>query len=504
MYLTLKLAKIIDKSYNLLYERSGNMKMKGIINLIKSIFFRIIISFIFILLSKTVKYRMMFSIIALFILSIDIIIDLIRKKNVKYLFPIICASIILCLESYIKEAYIIMLIAALEKRIVKKIDKEYKEEKNQGVVNVLILILIIIGFIINKSNILYIISIILITMNNIVYSLIKKIYKNKLIHKLNDNKIYLKEDIDLKKVSKIKNIVLNKSGTLTSGKLRIIKVLTDNQNELFYYLNNVEANSTHRFKDIIMKYRKSKINLNKIEKFKEYDNGVEAFIDGKLVVAGNKYFMKKNNIEYEKAIEQGTIIYVAVDGRHIGTLVISDSIKNKQKVAIQMIKKLKIKNIFIISGDNEKVVKAVAHEYKIRGRHSNATKEEQKFWLNYQKKKKIGIFATVSNEHQNIGNDQDIKIEINHRDGDIMQNDITINNDDLCNIPITISKVKTYILNLKIINLIILLEKIILLLLTINKKITILCFIPLDILGIIIAIVILERGKIYERLRNRK
>lgn len=212
--------------------------------------------------------------------------------------------------------------------------------------------------------------------------------RNNTIKKLFKERIIVENKDILSKVVKIKNYIFEKTKTLTVGDFRITEIETEDEEQLFYYLNYGEYFSNHPIKDAILKYKAYDVEIDKIKAYKSYPNrGIYYKIDNHEVLIGNLRFMKENDIDVDINFGIGTIIYVAVDKEGIGNILISDGIKYKTKLAIQHLKKTKPKHLAIISADNDKITTAIAKELKIKDHYSNLTEKEKKFWIRHLKEK---------------------------------------------------------------------------------------------------------------------
>ena len=111
----------------------------------------------------------------------------------------------------------------------------------------------------------------------------------------------------------------------------------------------------------IVKAYDKEINKNDIKDYNEISgHGLSVTVKGKKVLAGNSKLMNKENIKYEEVKEIGTIVHIAVDSKYYGYLIISDEIKDDAKKAIEGLRKLKIKNIVMLTGDSKLVAENVA------------------------------------------------------------------------------------------------------------------------------------------------
>lgn len=92
------------------------------------------------------------------------------------------------------------------------------------------------------------------------------------------------------------------------------------------------------------------------------DYGIIAKIDGKEIIIGNEKLMKNKNIKYIKSEEVGTEVYIAVDGNYAGYILIADKIKEDSKQTIEELKKNKIKQTIMLTGDKKEIGEKVAEK----------------------------------------------------------------------------------------------------------------------------------------------
>jgi len=219
-----------------------------------------------------------------------------------------------------------------------------------------------------------------------------------ILHKILKKNIYVKNNNVFSRLLKIKNVIFEKTETLTLGEFRITQVETDNKNEFFKYLNYAEYFSNHRIAEVIKKYKKVNVDKSKIKNFKEVaQRGVECKVDKDYIVVGNSYFLKDKGIDFDKCYEVGTVIYLAVNKKCLGHIVISDSVKCSTKDVIESLKNSGIKTFTIMSGDNEKIVNAISYTLGIKDKYSNLTTDEKIFWTKHIKDYHKGDFVIVGN-----------------------------------------------------------------------------------------------------------
>ena len=137
------------------------------------------------------------------------------------------------------------------------------------------------------------------------------------------------------------------------------------------YCAYAEANSSHPISKAIVRAYGKEIEPTRIESVNEFaGHGVEAKIDGHLILAGNQKLMEKHHIEFEEVASEGTVVYVAIDEHFAGAIMISDQIKESAKQAIHELSSLGIRKTVMLSGDNEKSAVAVAKSCGIDEVHS--------------------------------------------------------------------------------------------------------------------------------------
>lgn len=159
-----------------------------------------------------------------------------------------------------------------------------------------------------------------------------------------------------------------KSGTLTQGVFEVQKIETieTSKEELLKLTAHAESYSNHPIAISVKKAYGKEINNNIIEKIEEISGmGITAKIDGKDILVGNDKLMKEKEINYTKCNEIGTILYVAIQNKYSGYIVISDKIKQDSKKTIEELKKNNIKKTIMLTGDKKEVGEIVAKQLGI-------------------------------------------------------------------------------------------------------------------------------------------
>ena len=172
----------------------------------------------------------------------------------------------------------------------------------------------------------------------------------------------------LEALSQTEIVVFDKTGTLTQGVFEVQKVnpIGISEDELLKMTAFAENYSNHPIATSIKKAYRKEIENETILKIEELSGlGVEAKIEGKEVLVGNEKLMQKKGISYTKCEDIGTIVYVAIDEQFVGTIVISDKIKEDSQNAIKNLKEMNIKKIVMLTGDKKEVSENIAKKLGI-------------------------------------------------------------------------------------------------------------------------------------------
>ena len=171
----------------------------------------------------------------------------------------------------------------------------------------------------------------------------------------------------LEALSKAETVVFDKTGTLTKGVFDVTSIFPVNcdEKELIEYAALAESYSDHPIARSVKDAYGKPIPQERISDVKELaGRGVSALIDGKQVFAGNDKLMKEAGVEYSEETN-GTAVHVAVNGKYIGHLLISDRIKEDSAKAIQDLKFAGIKNTVMLTGDEKAAGESVANALKL-------------------------------------------------------------------------------------------------------------------------------------------
>ena len=172
----------------------------------------------------------------------------------------------------------------------------------------------------------------------------------------------------LEALSNTEIVVFDKTGTLTEGVFEVQKVepVGISKDELLRYATYAESNSNHPISVSLKKAYNKEIEENIISNVEELaGRGVRAKVEEKEVLVGNDKLMEERNIEYTPCNDVGTILYVAIDNKYVGYILIADKIKKDSARTIKELKQNNIKETVILTGDKKEVGNKVAKELKI-------------------------------------------------------------------------------------------------------------------------------------------
>ena len=184
----------------------------------------------------------------------------------------------------------------------------------------------------------------------------------------------------LEALSKVDTVVFDKTGTLTKGVFNVQKVVVLdenlNENDFISLVAMAESGSNHPISKSIQKYYRKDIDKNFIQEIKEISGkGIEAIVQNKKILVGNE---KLINIPADLVIDDiGTILYVEVENKFVGYIIISDEIKKDSKQAIKELKEVGIKRNIMLTGDVEKVGKKVGEDLGLDEIYTNLLPQDK-------------------------------------------------------------------------------------------------------------------------------
>ena len=188
----------------------------------------------------------------------------------------------------------------------------------------------------------------------------------------------------LEALNDVESIVMDKTGTLTKGVFKVTEINVENnvkindfennktdltQPLLLKYAAHIEKFSNHPIaQSIVSEYENSiaKTDESIVKDFKEISGfGIKANINNHQILAGNSKLMNSENIRFDKKENLGTVVYIAFNRQYIGNILISDEIKEDSPKAIRGMKANGIKEIVMLTGDNNAIGKNIAEKLEI-------------------------------------------------------------------------------------------------------------------------------------------
>lgn len=197
----------------------------------------------------------------------------------------------------------------------------------------------------------------------------------------------------LEALANTETVVFDKTGTLTEGVFEVQEIKTAKEiqdeklketkqepekieiseitkEELLKAVAICENDSNHPIansvKNAYVKQNNEKINTSNLKNVQEISGkGISATIEGKEVLVGNQKLMKDKDIKYIQCKSVGTILYVSIEGKFAGYIVISDKIKQDSKEAISSLNKNGVKKTVMLTGDKKEVAEKVSKQIGI-------------------------------------------------------------------------------------------------------------------------------------------
>ena len=180
--------------------------------------------------------------------------------------------------------------------------------------------------------------------------------------------ILIKGAKNLETMAKCKTLAVDKTGTLTKGKFTVLSVNPQgvSQDILLEAAAYAESMSTHPIGiSIVQRYGKE-INGARLSDVEEIaGNGVRAKLDGKEILCGKKALLETNGIAAQSSEDSATAVYVALDGKFIGEILLGDEIKETSATAVSRLRELGVETV-LLTGDKKDTAEKVAKKVGIK------------------------------------------------------------------------------------------------------------------------------------------
>ena len=183
------------------------------------------------------------------------------------------------------------------------------------------------------------------------------------------NGILVKGANFLDALANLDTVVFDKTGTLTKGVFRVTEIIPKKgftKEEVLAAAAGAEIYSNHPIAQSIRAAAESdgqKIPENEVTDYREIPaHGISATVKGRKILAGNDRLLHKENIVHEDCDVAGTSVYVAIDEVYAGYIIIADELKEDAKEVITGLKRLGIRKIVMLTGDEKSVAERVSKE----------------------------------------------------------------------------------------------------------------------------------------------
>ncbi len=201
--------------------------------------------------------------------------------------------------------------------------------------------------------------------------------------------VLIKNAEALEIMEKVDTLVVDKTGTLTEGKPKLIETLAVNgfdQNEILRFAASLEKASEHPLAEAIINGAKDQnISLGEVTDFNSITGkGVTGIIDGRTLLLGNSRMMQDANID-TSSIDSSindlrakgqTVMMLAIDNQAAGMISVADPIKKSTPDALQTLKQQGI-HVVMLSGDNKITAQAVAEQLHINEVHAEVLPDQK-------------------------------------------------------------------------------------------------------------------------------
>ncbi len=180
--------------------------------------------------------------------------------------------------------------------------------------------------------------------------------------------ILIKGSNYLEALANTETVVFDKTGTLTAGIFEVQDIQAEGieKDELLRIVAHAENYSNHPIAKSVKKAYNKEIDENIIKNPQELSGkGIWAKIDEKDILVGNEKLMVEEKIDFKKCDEVGTILYVAIDKKYVGYVLIADKIKQDSPKTIRELKAMNIKETVMLTGDKKEVGEYVAKKLNI-------------------------------------------------------------------------------------------------------------------------------------------
>ncbi len=249
----------------------------------------------------------------------------------------------------------------------------------------------------------------------------------------------------LEKLSKVRTVFLDKTGTVTTGRFHLAGVFPSegfSEGSLLELAVTAERNSNHPLAEAVRSgWGHRPLPELPISTIERPGLGIEAETARNKILAGNQRFMLENGIEVRDPKSPGTVIHVAENGRYAGYLVVADTVKEEASKAVSELRAFGVDRILLLSGDLEGPTTDVANRLSLDGAFWGLLPEEKVALVEEEQgagpERKINIFAGDGLNDAPVIARADVGISMGKVGSDITVDnaDVVIMNDSLLGLP---------------------------------------------------------------------
>ncbi len=256
----------------------------------------------------------------------------------------------------------------------------------------------------------------------------------------------------LEGLANVKTIIVDKTGTLTFGKLIVHEVHTFNgitKEELLKYAGMTAVYSSHPVSRAIVEYlKREKTKIEKPDNVEELPGkGMRAKLGTKTIVSGNALFVESTGVVFDAEIRERLITaekaglnvtIFGLDSKVVGIITSADELRPDVKTAIQKLKTLGVESIVMLTGDNENVASRIASSVGITEYHAHMLPEEKLEYvkLSANPKKRLAMVGDGVNDAAALSlADIGIAMGTIGSDSAIEAADVALMKDDFAKIP---------------------------------------------------------------------
>lgn len=174
-------------------------------------------------------------------------------------------------------------------------------------------------------------------------------------------------------LSKVRTMVFDKTGTLTKGRFSVSEISAVDSDDagLLEKAALAESFSSHPVAVSLRSAYGKPLDESRVSDVKDYSGeGICATVDGQGIYAGNEKLMRRIGVEPVPVSEIGTVVYVATEGKFLGYIVVSDTLKPTAAEAMSLLKAAGVQKTVMLTGDRADVAKEVAGELALDEYHA--------------------------------------------------------------------------------------------------------------------------------------